>query len=231
MCKLTSEPCARRRSYWLSRAVGGPGVDRRAIEQTRVCVEIDAMSEHAVDRCTAVETLSTSAYTVDEGTVSIRALFPTSKSRSRSWYWPWVSPHMFSGACSSSSIGCSRKTPRLVRASHRTSSSARCTSVPGRSSLTATSCRMHASSRFRVLSSRRPGVHIRREIVSACSPPSGSCLATACGSAVSVPPGSAMQPLGRAYTYQAVGTVGILRYMLSSLRLQRLCYDPVVTFI
>ena len=141
------------------------------------------------------------------------------------------SPHMFSGACSSSSIGCSRKTPRLVRASHRTSSSARCTSVPGRSSLTATSCRMHASSRFRVLSSRRPGVHIRREIVSACSPPSGSCLATACGSAVSVPPGSAMQPLGRAYTYQAVGTVGILRYMLSSLRLQRLCYDPVVTFI
>ena len=60
---------------------------------------------------------------------------------------------------------------------------------------------------------------------------SGSCLATACGSAVSVPPGSAMQPLGRAYTYQAVGTVGILRYMLSSLRLQRLCYDPVVTFI
>ena len=45
-----------------------------------------------------------------------------------------------------------------------------------------------------------------------------------------------MQPLGRAYTYQAVGTVGtygtvgILRY-ISSLRLQRLCYDPVVTFI
>ena len=199
MCKLTSEPCARRRSYWLSRAVGVPGVDRRAIEQTRVCVEIDVMSEHAVDRCTAVVTLSTSAYTVDEGTVSIRALFPTSKSRSRSWYWPWVSPHMFSGACSSSSIGCSRKTPRLVRASHRTSSSARCTSVPGRSSLTATSCRMHASSRFRVLSSRRPGVHIRREIVSACSPPSGSGLATACGNAVSVPPGSAMQPLGSAY--------------------------------
>ena len=27
-----------------------------------------------------------------------------------------------------------------------------------------------------------------------------------------------MQPLGRAYTYQAVGTVGILRYMLSSLQ-------------
>ena len=44
MCKLTSEPCARRRSYWLSRAVGVPGVDRRAIEQTRVCVEIDVMS-------------------------------------------------------------------------------------------------------------------------------------------------------------------------------------------
>ena len=27
--------------------MGVPGVDRRAIEQTRVCVEIDAMREHA----------------------------------------------------------------------------------------------------------------------------------------------------------------------------------------
>lgn len=56
---------------------------------------------------------------------------PYSKSRNKSWYCPWMSPQIFSGASNSNNAGCPNTISRVFVHMLLTSASVSCTSLPG----------------------------------------------------------------------------------------------------